>query len=590
MTEQPVIRVERLSKRFKLYRSARERLADWLHLPPRPRCTEFWALREVSFHLQPGECLGIIGPNGAGKSTLLKLLTGALYPTSGALEVRGRVLSLLELGTGFSPDLTGKQNIQQSARLLGLPHGYAAEHMAEIESFAEIGDYFNRPVKFYSSGMLVRLAFSLFSTMRPDVFLVDEALAVGDLRFASRALGRIRRMIEDGTTLLFVSHDIHLVNRLCSRVIWMHAGTIQMDGAPSDVTRAYQQFVVHGALEQPIAREEGQVAEIESDSSTASRLFVGSGWGELEAFGGEIFRWAGPEATLVLSDPGRTARELLLDLEPGPSAGGLPLRILATGGRDGSEVELSLAGRQTVRVPVAPGSEGPVFIRLRAVELGTPVPGDGRCLSFRVFRWGWSDGAEPASIQEALQWVDSAHEVDLANELSAMRTALRRCAPTPDAPARITRVVTRNGRAEEAVRFGAHDSLTLEISVEALADVTGMVVGLQVRDAFDRMLWSTRTDWQSATVSDLEAGQTMTAVFSCPDLLLGPGLYQVTVAICDNGREDRICHWVDGAWRFEVISLSASSFAGLVDLGWQFSGAWVEDVTSLAAGLRTWTG
>jgi lipopolysaccharide transport system ATP-binding protein len=241
-----IVQLDHVSKRFKLYPTLRDRLFDWLFIPPRPRFQEFWALRDVSCEVRRGECLGIIGPNGAGKSTLLKLLTGSLYPTSGNFEVRGKVLSLLELGTGFNPDLTGRQNIDNSARLLGFPPGYAAARVEDIRSFAELGDYFDRPVRFYSSGMLVRLAFSLFSAMEPEVFLVDEALTVGDLRFAGKAFGRIRGMLDAGTTLLFVSHDLQLINNLCSRTLWLHSGTVQMDGPPSEVTRAYQQFVVHG--------------------------------------------------------------------------------------------------------------------------------------------------------------------------------------------------------------------------------------------------------------------------------------------------------------------------------------------------------
>jgi lipopolysaccharide transport system ATP-binding protein len=208
MTEQVIVSMDGLGKRFKLYQSARDRLLDWLQVPPRVRYQEVWALRDVSLEVRKGECLGIIGPNGAGKSTLLKLLTGALHPTAGRMQIEGRVLSLLELGTGFTPELTGRQNIAQSARLVGFPHGYAEARAPEIASFAELGDYFDRPIKFYSTGMLVRLAFSLFSTMDPEVFLVDEALAVGDMRFASKAFGRIRRMHDSGTTLLFVSHDL----------------------------------------------------------------------------------------------------------------------------------------------------------------------------------------------------------------------------------------------------------------------------------------------------------------------------------------------------------------------------------------------
>ena len=180
---EPVARVARLSKRFRLYKRSIDRLADWLFLPGGPRYEEFWALREISFELRRGECIGIIGANGAGKSTLLKVLTGALHATSGSAELRGQVASLLELGSDFSLELTGRQNVEQSARLLRLPSNFSTQRMDEIESFAELGEYFDRPVKTYSSGMFVRLAFSLFSVMEPDVFLVDEALTVGALRF-----------------------------------------------------------------------------------------------------------------------------------------------------------------------------------------------------------------------------------------------------------------------------------------------------------------------------------------------------------------------------------------------------------------------
>src|SRR3984893_11015268 len=163
VSDDVAIRVEDVSKRFKLYRSGWSRVAEWLALPGRRAPEESWALRSVSFAVRRGECVGIIGPNGAGKSTLLKILTGAMWPSHGQVEVRGRVLSLIELGAGFNPELTGRQNVEYSARLLGLPPRLASGSLDEVERFAELGEYFDRPVKLYSSGMFVRLAFSLFS-------------------------------------------------------------------------------------------------------------------------------------------------------------------------------------------------------------------------------------------------------------------------------------------------------------------------------------------------------------------------------------------------------------------------------------------
>src|SRR5262249_41584115 len=229
--------------------------------------------------------------------------TGSLYPTSGRLLLRGRVLSLLELGTGFTPELSGRENVFQSARLLGFPVGYAARQMDEIEAFAELGDYFDRPVRLYSSGMFVRLAFALFSAMEPDVFLVDEALAIGDLRFAGKALARVRSMIASGTTLLFVSHDLQLINHLCSRAIWLHSGRVQTDGEPSAVTRAYQQFVVRAEVESAALAGTAvgvrAVVGAERVASTAPDVYAGHGWYRLEAYQGNVFRWARQTAEVI---------------------------------------------------------------------------------------------------------------------------------------------------------------------------------------------------------------------------------------------------------------------------------------------------
>jgi len=234
-----------LGKRFKIYPRPSGRLVEWLSAGRVKRHQEFWALRDVSFNVRRGECLGVIGPNGSGKSTLLKLLSGAMYPTRGTFRVTGRVLSLLELGTGLSAEMTGRQNVVQSTRLLALGPEYAEEKMPQIESFAELGDFFDRPVRLYSSGMLVRLVFSMFACFDPDVFIVDEALSVGDIHFQQKSVARVRQMLDHGVTMLFVSHDLAVIESLCDRVMLLHGGRIQHLGDKAAGIRMY--YAISGA-------------------------------------------------------------------------------------------------------------------------------------------------------------------------------------------------------------------------------------------------------------------------------------------------------------------------------------------------------
>ena len=234
-----VVSVCELGKRFKLYARPGDRVLEWISLGHLRRHEEFWALHDVSFEVRSGECLGIIGVNGAGKSTLLKILSRALYPSAGRFEVRGRVVSLLELGTGFQPDLTGRQNVFQSAQLLGFPEGYVRDRLAAILDFAQIGEFIDQPVRQYSSGMFVRLAFSLFAHLDPDVYIVDEALSVGDVFFQQRCFRRFRELRERGCTILFVSHDMEAVTHLCDRVILLSGGKLAADGDPVTVVHDY---------------------------------------------------------------------------------------------------------------------------------------------------------------------------------------------------------------------------------------------------------------------------------------------------------------------------------------------------------------
>jgi lipopolysaccharide transport system ATP-binding protein len=237
-----VVRAANLGKRFKIYRQPLDRLWEWLRLK-RNNHTDFWAVRNVSFEVRRGHCLGIIGANGSGKSTLLKMLTGAMYPTEGTFAVEGRVLSLIELGTGLNPNLTGRQNISNAAALLGFPPNYAREKMSEIEAFAELGEFFDRQVMLYSSGMRVRLAFAMFACFKPEVFMVDEALSVGDVFFQQKCATRLRELLDEGMTMIFVSHDQSAVLNLCDEGLVLHKGQVLFQGRPEEAVSRYSSLL-----------------------------------------------------------------------------------------------------------------------------------------------------------------------------------------------------------------------------------------------------------------------------------------------------------------------------------------------------------
>jgi lipopolysaccharide transport system ATP-binding protein len=230
--------VEGLGKAYRLYPSQWARLAEWV-LPGGPRHKLHWVLRDVSFDVKPGEAVAIIGENGAGKSTLLKLITGTTQPSTGRVAIEGRVSAMLELGMGFHPDFTGRQNVYMAAQLLGMSRAEIDAAMPAIEAFADIGEYIDEPVRIYSSGMQVRLAFSVATVRRPDILIVDEALSVGDARFQRKSFNRIRQFREAGTTLLLVSHDVGAVRLLCDRAIWLHQGVIRAAGQTRDVIEEY---------------------------------------------------------------------------------------------------------------------------------------------------------------------------------------------------------------------------------------------------------------------------------------------------------------------------------------------------------------
>jgi lipopolysaccharide transport system ATP-binding protein len=251
MSSDVSIEVEGVSKAYALYARPVDRLKQMvvprlrraIGREPRRYYDEFWALRDASFTVRRGETVGIVGRNGSGKSTLLQIICGTLQPTFGQVTTRGRIAALLELGAGFNPEFTGIENVLLSAQLLGLSRAEAEAALPQIEAFAEIGDFIRQPVKTYSSGMFVRLAFAAQAFVQPDILVVDEALAVGDMRFQAKCLGRLDELRAGGTSILFVSHDTTSVRRFCDRAVWIDSGRVRRIGDVGDVTSAYVEFM-----------------------------------------------------------------------------------------------------------------------------------------------------------------------------------------------------------------------------------------------------------------------------------------------------------------------------------------------------------
>jgi len=277
------ITVTNLGKAYRQYPTRWARLAEWLLPSHRPRHSLKWVMQDVSFTVNHGEALGIIGINGAGKSTLLKMITGTTQPTTGSVHIAGRVAALLELGMGFHPDFTGRQNAFMAGQLLGYTVEEIARLMPEIEAFAEIGDYMDQPVRVYSSGMQMRLAFSVATAQRPDVLIVDEALSVGDTYFQHKSFDRIREFRKHGTTLLIVSHDKGAIQSICDRAILLNAGRLAMEGEPEAVMDYYNAMLAEKGNQtvQQVETSDGKLQTISgSGQATIENIALLSDKGE----------------------------------------------------------------------------------------------------------------------------------------------------------------------------------------------------------------------------------------------------------------------------------------------------------------------
>lgn len=268
-----LLTVKNLGKAYCVYASEFQRIGRWFGLPIKPS-EEHWVLKHISFAIEPGEAIGIVGQNGAGKSTLLKMITGTLQPTEGSVEVNSRIAAILELGMGFTSDLTGRQNVYHAAGLMGFNAEQINQVIDDIEAFAEIGSYFDEPVRTYSSGMQMRVAFAVATAIRPDILIVDEALSVGDSYFQHKSFDRIREFQKQGTTLLIVSHDRGSIQALCNRAILLEKGTVIKDGKPEEVMDFYNAL---------IAEKENATVEIRELEDGSVQTRSGSGEASIES-------------------------------------------------------------------------------------------------------------------------------------------------------------------------------------------------------------------------------------------------------------------------------------------------------------------
>lgn len=267
--------VENLGKKYKRFPNHWARLLEIISAGRFCAHRERWALRELTFFIPPGEALGIIGQNGSGKSTLLKLLTGTTLPSEGSFELSGRIAALLELGLGFHGEFTGRENAKMACRILGLDREQSDQLLPEIISFSELGDYIDQPLRVYSTGMQMRLAFSAATALRPEILIVDEALAVGDAYFQHKCMKKIRSFKEKGTTLLFVSHDPGSVKSLCNRAILLDKGRMIRDGSPDTVFDYYNGMIAKKNKDEEIKQMESEYGRVTTRSGTGQARFIG---------------------------------------------------------------------------------------------------------------------------------------------------------------------------------------------------------------------------------------------------------------------------------------------------------------------------
>jgi lipopolysaccharide transport system ATP-binding protein len=309
---EPAIIVSNISKKYRLFENAGDRLKEALHPFARRYHREFLALQDVSLEVPRGQTLGILGRNGSGKSTLLQIIAGILQPTGGEVKVNGRISALLELGAGFNPEFSGRENVIFQAQVLGVPDEEIRRRLPDIEAYADIGEFFDQPVKTYSSGMFVRVAFSAATSIDPDILIIDEALSVGDAKFQHKCFGTFRRFVDDGKTLIIVSHDVGTLLRLCDDGVVLEGGKLHSKGRIAEAANAYQ-ALLFGRTSQQDEPKTVSDADHEAQLSNAPSVIerpADSGSGD-DAFSTIPLKLAGSE-DLCASRPTYNANETRL--------------------------------------------------------------------------------------------------------------------------------------------------------------------------------------------------------------------------------------------------------------------------------------
>lgn len=350
MSSDLAIDVKDISKFYPLYNSPSDRLVQLLLGRKQLNSQAFWALKNINFQVARGEVIGLIGRNGAGKSTLLQLLCGTIKPSSGNLRVNGRVAALLELGAGFNPDFTGIENIYMNAAILGMKRQEIDERLDEIINFADIGDFISKPVKTYSSGMYVRLAFAVATSTDPDILIIDEALSVGDGAFARKSFDRIMRLKEAGKTIFFCSHSMYQVEALCARAIWMEKGCLKMDGNAADVTSAYAASLN--------ADNQRNKTDITTPASNSSSTVVPSGTGRIVRAIARAEETEGSEVEII-SGKDDLSIDIYFEIDPSLPAPGVAIGISDA---NGTTVSSAISVNDGIRIQV--DSQGHGFTRV----------------------------------------------------------------------------------------------------------------------------------------------------------------------------------------------------------------------------------
>jgi lipopolysaccharide transport system ATP-binding protein len=412
----PIIRADKVSKCFRIYRRPSDHVLELLTFGRRRFHEPFWAVRDVDLDIEKGCCLGIVGENGSGKSTLLRIIAGVIRATSGAVTVNGRVSALLELGAGFNPEFTGRENIYLNAAILGFTDAQTRERIPSIEKFAEIGDFIDRPVKTYSSGMFVRLAFAVAIHMDPDILIVDEALSVGDYYFQQRCIRRILQMKNQGVTIVFVSHDLDAVRTLADRAIWMDRGRAKLEGKADEVVAKYLAAMV-GRGRSEVMEEEALgkplptvTEELDLSPEALARIpeFIngvpnvdhryGNGRARIEGVG--VFNVEGSPATLVMQGDRvcvRISVEFLSDVEH-PNVGFMLRNRL---GQDVTGTNVMFEGERLSAAKAGDRLSVDFVMDLPFLHTG-----------FYYFSPAVADGA--LNQYEMCDWIDNACAIDLA--------------------------------------------------------------------------------------------------------------------------------------------------------------------------------